>query len=113
MSIKLQLSKLQLGSLVYCLQQLPKIPAQTRQTKVAISVLSDLSQKFEKKMVTESYKPPTLFTKKKVKKISFTLKIFEAHYLEVYVNMMESHPLNEYDRNVLLYIKSNLNQALA
>ena len=113
MAIKLELSNLQLGSVVYCLKQLPHVSEENRNTKVAKSVLSDLALKFEKKILEQSYKPPTLFTKKKVKKISFTLKIVEAHYLEMYAQMMENFPLNEYDRNVLLYLKNNLNQKLA
>lgn len=113
MQIKLELSHRQLGSVVYCLQQLPKVNTETRDTKVAKSVLSDLALKFEKKNLEQSYKAHDLFTKKKVKKINFTLKMVEAHFLEIYVQMMESFPLNEYDRNVLLYLKNNLNQKLA
>lgn len=113
MAIKLELSQRQLGSVVYCLQQLPKVNTNNRDTKVAKSVLSELALKFEKKNLEQSYKEHNLFTKKKVKKINFTLKMVEAHFLEMYAQMMETFPLNEYDRNVLLYLKNNLNQKLA
>jgi hypothetical protein len=52
-----------------------------------------------------------LFTKDK--KHTFTLEYFEAHFLEQFTILTDEHPLNDYDRNVIRFIQSSLNQQLA
>lgn len=109
MKIKLILSEKQLNSLVYCFGFLDKTPTKDRSVKVARSVVDKVAIKFKKKQV-EVQQTSNLFTKQK--KHSFSLEIVEAHYLEQFTILAEAHPLNDYDRNVMRLIQSNLNQQL-
>ncbi|MBF6607755.1 MAG: hypothetical protein ITG00_03350 [Flavobacterium sp.] len=114
MKIKLQLSEKQLSALVYSFNALGYDPAQrTREIKVARNVLDRVSLKFKKKQLELSIVPPTIFHRSTVKKHGFSLEYFEAHYLERFITIAMDHPLNEYDRNVLRLINTNLNQQLS
>ncbi len=112
MPIELKLSKSQLNTLVFTFNSLSNIPTNSRDVKVARSILDKLVLKFRKKYL-EVESQPTFFTKKKVKKYTFSLEYHEAHYLENFVTIMDAFPMNEYDRNVLRFIKTGLNQQLA
>lgn len=110
MKVKLKISEKQLNSLVYSFGIMAKTPTKDRAVKVASSVLDKVALKFKKKQL-EVQQGYTLF--KKDTKHSFTLEIVEAHYLEQFTVLVAEHPLNDYDRNVLRFIGSNLNQQLA
>jgi len=110
MKIKLKISEKQLNALVYCFGFLDNKPTKKREVKVARSVLDKVILKFKKKQL-EVQIGATLFTKDK--KHVFTLEIFEAHYLEQFAILVDSHPLNVYDRTVMQFIRNNLNQQLA
>lgn len=110
MKIKLILSEKQLNSLVYCFAFLDKTPTKDRAVKVARSVVDKVAIKFKKKQV-EVQALSNLFTKNK--KHSFTLELVEAHFLEQFAVLVVNHALNDYDRNVMLFISNNLNQQLA
>jgi uncharacterized protein YpiB (UPF0302 family) len=109
MKIKLTLSEKQLNSLVYCFGFLDKTPTKDRTVRVARSVVDKVAIKFKKKQV-EVQQTSNLFTKQK--KHSFSLEFVEAHYLEYFTILIENHPLNEYDRNVIRLIQTHLNQQL-
>jgi hypothetical protein len=110
MKIDLKLSPQQLDALVFSFKSIDTIPVNDREVKVARSVLDKVILKFRKKHL-ETKQMMTLFTKKK--KLSFSLEYHEAHYLERFVTIMDSFAMSEYDRNVLRFIKSGLNQKLA
>ena len=111
MKTEIKLSLKQIGVVVFAYESFIKHHySKTREAKVARSILDKLIIKFKKKLVDQSF-APTLF--QKPKKFRFSLEIFEAHYLEQFVMVMENHPMSEYDKNVLMFIKSNLNQQLA
>jgi hypothetical protein len=109
MKIALKLSLMQLGALVYSFNAIAKIPVTDRNKKVARSILDKVVIKIKKKHVEEDYKA-TLFTQKK--KITFTLEFYEAHYLEYYLIIVDDYAMNDYDKNVLRFIRNNLNQKL-
>lgn len=108
--IPLKLSLQQLESLVFSFNHIAKIPLTDRKVKVARSCLDEIVIKLKKKHVEEAYKK-TLFSQKK--KLAFSLKYHEAHYLEYYLIIVDDYAMNEYDRNVLRFIRNNLNQQLA
>lgn len=110
MKVALKLSKNQLNSLVFSFNALGRIPANNRDVKVARSILDKMALKFQKKYL-EASQQPTLFSKPK--KYTFSLEYYEAHYLEQFITIMDDFPMNEYDRNVLRLINSNLNHQLA
>jgi hypothetical protein len=111
MKIALNLSLQNLKVLIYCYDSFVKpLPCRTREAKVARSILDKTVISFKKKEAAESF-TPTLFSKPK--KFKVKLEIYEAHYLEQFVLMAECQPLSDYDRNVLHYVKSHLNQQLA
>ena len=110
MKIALKISLQQLGALVYSFNHIAKIPLTERKVKVARSCLDRVVIKLKKKHAEEDYKT-NLFTPKK--KINFTMEYHEAHYLENYLIIVDDYAMSEYDRNVLRYIRSELNQKLA
>jgi hypothetical protein len=109
--IKLKLTAKQLGSLVYILKELPNTPTKERTEKVARSVIKKVSLKVQKKHLEAQHEHTDLFTKPK--SYSFSLELVEAHFLEQYTLVMINYPLNTYDRNVIGFIQSTLNQKLA
>lgn len=109
MKVKLKISEKHLNSLVYSFGFLDHFPNKEREVKVARSVLDKVILKFKKKQL-EVQMGATLFTK--TKKHTFTLEYFEAHYLEQFTILTDGHPLNDYDRNVIRFIQSSLNQQL-
>lgn len=109
--IKLKLTAKQLGSLVYILKELPNTPTKERTEKVARSVIKKVSLKIQKKHLEVQHERPDLFTKPK--SYSFSLELVEAHFLEQYTQVMINYPLNDYDRNAIRFIQTNLNQKLA
>lgn len=110
MKVNLKISPQQLNALVFHFPKPPFTPEKRREVRVARSVLEKVSLKMQKKQL-ETKQAPTLFSKPK--KISFSLEYFEAHYLEKFIEVAEGFPMNDYDRNVLRLVKSNLNQQLA
>lgn len=110
MKIKLKISEKQLNALVYCFGFLDRKPTKVRSEKVARSVLDKVVLKFAKKQL-EVQQTSNLFTKNK--KHTFSLEIFEAHYLEQFTLIVENFALNDYDRNAIKQIQSTLNQQLA
>lgn len=112
MKVALNLTLQNLGVLIYCYDTAANLhQPKSRESKVARSVLDKTIIRFKKKQAEASYEP-TLFTKKN-KKFKIALEIYEAHFLEQFVLFAESTPLSDYDRNVLGYVKSNINQQLA
>ena len=110
MKIDLKLSPQQLGALVFSFNTISKLSENDRQIKVARSVLDKTVLKLRKKHL-ETESTQTLFSKKM--KINFSLEYYEAHYLELFLVIMQDVAMCEYDRNVLNFIKSTLNQKLA
>ena len=110
MKIKLKISEKQLNSLVYSFNFIDRKPQRDRGVKVARSVLDKVILKFKKKQL-EVQMGATLFTR--TKKHLFTLEYYEAHFLEQFTILIDAHPLNDYDRNVIRFIQSTLNQQLA
>lgn len=111
MKIDVKLSAKQLNALVFSFNSLGHIPTNSRDIKVARSILDKLVLKFRKKLLEVQSVNTTLFSKPK--KYKFSLEYYEAHFLENFLTIMEDFPMNEYDRNVLRLIKTNLNQQLA
>lgn len=112
MKAELKISSKQLGVLVFHFNDLKKQPLHSRQGKVAESVLIKLSTRFAKKYM-DVMNLPSKSKKGKVIKYKFSFDYHEAHYLEVFIAIIENKAMSEYDRNVLNYIKSILNQQLA
>ncbi|SDX10671.1 hypothetical protein [Flavobacterium degerlachei] len=110
MKIPLKLSPQQLGALVHSFNAIGKIPVNTRDVRVARSILDKVIVKLKKKHIEIDWNQ-TLFSKKK--KTTLTLEYYEAHYLEYFVTIVDNYPMSEYDRNVIRYIKNDLNQKLA
>lgn len=108
--ITLKLSLLQLGALVHSFNCIGHIPVKSRDVKVARSILDKVVIKLKKKHVEESYKQ-TLFSPKK--KMNFSLEYHEAHYLEYFTTIVEQFAMSDYDRNVIRFIRSELNQKLS
>ena len=108
--IPLKISLLQLGALVHSFNAISTLPINSREVKVARSILDKVVIKLKKKHIEEDYKA-NLFTKKK--KINFSFEFYEAHYLENFIAIVDVFPMNDYDRNVLRFIRSELNQKLA
>ena len=109
MKVKLKISEKNLNSLVYSFGFLDHFPNKDREVKVARSVLDKVILKFKKKQL-EVQMGGNLFTK--AKKHNFTLEYYEAHFLEQFTILTDNHPLNDYDRNVIRFIQSTLNQQL-
>lgn len=111
MKTSLKLSMKQLGVIVFAYDVfVNKHPNKTREAKVARSILDKTVIRLKKKQLEQTFNP-TLFAKPK--KINFSLEIFEAHYLEQFAMLVENQPMSDYDRNVLGFIKTTLNQQLA
>ncbi len=111
MKTALKLSIKQIGVVVFAYESFVKQHhTKTREAKVARSILDKTIIRLKKKLLDQTF-APQLF--QKPKKFNFSLEIFEAHYLEQFVMLMENYPMSEYDKNVLMFIKSNLNQQLA
>ena len=110
MKVKLKISEKHLNSLVYSFSFLDHFPNKDRSVKVARSVLDKVILKFKKKQL-EVQMGQNLFTKGK--KHNFTLEYYEAHFLEQFTILTDDHPLNDYDRNVIRFIQTTLNQQLA
>ncbi|WP_264521181.1 hypothetical protein [Flavobacterium sp. N1994] len=109
--VQLQLTARQLNSLVYCFNFINQVYAKSREEKTTKSILDEVILKVKKKHLEVESSINTIFSKPKVSKFSF--KYYEADALEKYVLFAEEQSLNEYDRNVVLFIKSKLNQQLA
>ena len=109
LKVKLKISEKHLNSLVYSFGFLDHFPNKNRDVKVARSVLDKVILKFRKKQL-EVQMTSNLFTKGK--KHNFTLEYYEAHFLEQFTILTAEHPLNDYDRNVIRFIQSTLNQQL-
>lgn len=110
MKIALKISLKQLSVLVYSFNHIGKIPITDREIKVARSILDKVVIKIKKKHIEEDYKM-TLFTPKK--KINFSFEFHEAHYIERFLIIVDDFAMSEYDRNVLHFIRNELNQKLA
>lgn len=110
MKIALKISLKQLESLVYSFNHIAKLPVTDREAKVRRSCLDRIVIKLKKKHVEEAYKS-TIFSKPT--KHSISMEFHEAHYLEKFLIIVDEFPLNEYDRNVLRFIRHDLNQKLA
>lgn len=110
MKVKLKISEKHLNSLVYSFGFLDHFPNKDREVKVARSVLDKVILKMKKKQL-EVQMAGNLFTK--AKRHNFTLEYYEAHYLEQFTILTAEHPLNDYDRNVIRFVQSTLNQQLA
>jgi hypothetical protein len=110
MKITLKISEKQLGALVFSFNEIPKVPVKERTAKVAKSVLDKVALKLKKRQL-EVQSNTNLFNTKK--KCSFSLELVEAHFLEQFITVMDSYPMNDYDRNALRQIASTLNQQLA
>jgi hypothetical protein len=108
--VKIKVTAKQLGVLVFHFKTLGKEPSKERNVRVAKSVLSRVQLKMAKKQL-ETDQQPTLFTK--IKHITFSLEFFEAHFLETFLVLLDEHPMNDYDRNVIRLVRSHLNQKLA
>ena len=111
MSLELHLSAKQLGVLVFHFNALEKEPMHSRQGKVARSILDKLILKFRKKYL-DVVNLPAKTNKGKIKKYKFSIDYHDGHYLETFIDIALNFAMNEYDRNVLNFIKSNLNQQL-
>lgn len=113
MKTTLKLSNQQLNTLVHSFNSLNMVLINdARHVKVSRSILDKVIIKLKKKFL-ETQQTANLFSASKKKKISFSFEYYEAHYLEEFVSLMVNHPLSDYDRNVLRYIQTNLNQQLA
>lgn len=110
MKIALKISEKQLSTLVYCFKEIPKVMPKDRNAKVAKSVMDKVALKFQKKQL-EIQHQSNLFNNNK--KYSFSLEIVEAHFLEQFTSVMVNYPLNDYDRNVVRFIQTSLNQQLS
>ena len=110
MKIPLKLSSNQLGVLVHSFNALPHLPNKERDVKVARSILDKVAIKLKKKYVEIDHNK-TLFSKEK--KINLSIEFYEAHYLEQFTIIIDDYPMSEYDRNVIRFIRNNLNQKLA
>lgn len=110
MKIKIKITAKQLGVLVFHFKTLGKEPSKERNVRVARSVLDRVALKMAKKQL-ETDQQPTLFSK--VKHITFSLEYFEGHFLETFLLLLDDHPMNDYDRNVIRLVRSHLNQKLA
>jgi hypothetical protein len=110
MKVAIKISLQQLGSLVYSFNHIAKLPVTDREEKVRRSCLDKIVIKLKKKHVEEAYKA-TLFLPKK--KLNFTMEFHEAYFLEKFLTIIDDFPLNEYDRNVLRFIRHDLNQKTA
>jgi hypothetical protein len=110
MKVALKISLQQLESLVYSFNHIAAIPVTDRETKVRRSCLDKIVIKLKKKHVEEAYKANRNTLKKK---LNFTMEFYEAHYLEMYLLIADQFEMCEYDRNVLRFIRHDLNQKLA
>lgn len=110
MKISIKLSAKQMNTLVFAFNSLSHIPVNSRDVRVARSILDKVVLRLRKKYLDVQCEHKTLFYKPKQYSISF--EYFEAHYVENFITVMEDFPMNEYDRNVLRLIKTNLNQQL-
>lgn len=109
--IDLKITLKQLGVLTHHFGVLDTHPINTREIKVARSVLNKVAVKFKKKQIDETASQ-NLFTKKG-KQIKFSLEYHEAHFLEMFIGICQNFAMSEYDRNVLQFVHRILNQKLA
>lgn len=112
MKITLKLSAKQLGAFVFQSNCINSQPVNHREIKVARSVIDKVLLKLRKKYL-EVEKLSSRNSKGKIIKYTFSFEYHEAHFLERCCDVLLSFSMNEYDRNVLNLIKSNLNQQLA
>ncbi len=112
MSLQLNLSAKQLGVLVFHFNTLETKPVVNREVKVARSILDKLIKKLKKKYL-DVIDEPTRNKKNQIKKYKVSIEYHEAHFLETFITIAETFAMSEYDRNVLNFIKSTLNQQLA
>lgn len=110
MKVAIKISLQQLGSLVYSFNHIAKIPVTDREEKVRRSCLDKIVIKLKKKYVEEAYKA-NIFSQKK--KLNFTMEFHEAYFLEKFLIIVDEYAMCEYDRNVLRFIRHDLNQKLA
>jgi len=110
MKVAIKISLQQLGSLVYSFNHIAKVPVTDREEKVRRSCLDKIVIKLKKKHVEESYKA-NIFSQKK--KLNFTMEFHEAYFLEKFLIIVDEFAMCEYDRNVLRFIRHDLNQKLA
>ncbi len=82
-------------------QYLENTTDQTRETKVVVSVLKQLAERFQKKAISkaDSRKP-----------FKMSLNYFEAHFLEKY--LIQVRLLDDYDTNIQREIIYQLNRQL-
>lgn len=111
MKIDLFLSFSQIGALIYAFNQLdPNPKIYNRDHKCARAILDFTFAKVKGKYDKLSQKTSL---QRKGKKYKFPLEYFEADKLDFFLSIMASFPMNEYDKNVITYIKGFLNQKLA
>jgi hypothetical protein len=110
MKVALKISLQQLGSLVHSFNHIAAIPVTDREEKVRRSCLDRIIIKLKKKHVVEAYKT-TIFSKPI--KFSISMEFDEAHYLEKFLIIVDDFAMCDYDRNVLRFIRHDLNQKLA
>lgn len=110
MKVVIKISLQQLGSLVYSFNHIAKIPVTDREEKVRRSCLDKIVIKLKKKHVEEQYKA-NIFSQKK--KLTFTMEFHEAYFLEKFLIIVDEYAMNEYDKNVLRFIRHDLNQKTA
>lgn len=108
--IILELSAKQLNALVYFFNMIDYTYPKTREQKTTKAILDEVILKIKKKALDVESSTNTLFSKPKKSKFSF--KYYEGDALEKYILFAEGQALNEYDRNVALFIKTKLNQQL-
>lgn len=108
--IEIQLSARQLNTLVYFFNLIGYTYPKTMEEKATKSILDEVIVKIKKKHIDVESSVNTIFSKPK--KPKFTFKYHEAYSLEKYILFVETQALNDYDRNVALYIKTKLNQQL-
>lgn len=108
--IVLELSARQLNTLVYCFNFIGFVYPKTREQKQMKSILDKVILKVKKKHLDVESSTNTLFTKPKKSKFSF--EYYEGDALEKYLVTAEQNSLSEYDRNVVLFITTKLNQQL-
>lgn len=107
--VNLKISLRQLGAVVHSFNHVAKIPLTERNVKVARSCLDKIVIRLKKKYVEEDYKR-TLFSPKN--KISISMEFHEAHYLEFFLVIVDDYAMSDYDRNVIRFVRSELNQKL-
>lgn len=109
MNLQLKLSAKQLSVLVYCFQKSGSTAGQTKEEKFTWSILNEIILKVQKKYL-EFTSSQNLFNAKK--KYTFKLTYYQAFILEKFLVTFQHTPLNDYDRNVINFMISQLNKQL-